>query len=132
MPDQIHILCYLDDNGESRFVTLSADQVDAWIAANPSFLALYQFPMSSDRIRIDKELELEYKMNCRKYGLSKSDLHGIFVQSIPHARFELIGMRTKNTKYKIIMRNVDTGQYVRMGLRYFKSLAPEPVAMPTD
>lgn len=131
MGDQV--LCYMDDRGESRFVVLNPNAVDDWIQHHPACMVLYQFPVHADRIQMDKEMELEYKMNCARFGLSKSDLHCVFLQSVPRARFELVGMRTKNTKYKIIVRNVDTGQYIRMTMTYFKTLARDvSIATPKD
>lgn len=118
------VLCYIDGKGDARFIQLDASQVDGWLSGHPDCLPVYQFPSSGDRIRIDRQLELDYKLNCAKLKLNKADFGGTFTDPASGRTYILLGLRPRNTKYKIVMRDEATRRYVQATLGWFQSLKP--------
>lgn len=118
------ILCYIDNVGESRFANIDASKVDSWLAAHPDCMPVYQFPVSRDTLRIDQQATLDYRLNCAKLGLSISDLDGVFMDRGSERKYVLVGLRPRNTKYKVIMRDAVTRHYIRTTIAWLRSLDP--------
>ena len=107
------VLCYIDNMGESRFANIDASKVDSWLAAHPDCMPVYQFPVSRDTL-----------LNCAKLGLSISDLDGVFMDRGSGRKYVLVGLRPRNTKYKVIMRDAMTRHYIRTTVAWLRSLDP--------
>lgn len=122
-PTSIIILCYRNRNdGTQKFEAFHTnpkdtikmqEDLDEWRKENPDLEIIHAFSQNSD-ILTDKNHSREwFEANCRKYGL-EPEYYGAFLND----GSKIIGIRTQNVKYPILLWNPNTGRNLMSTPKY--------------
>ena len=123
------IICYIDINNQNCYAICNDP---SYVADNNTFdteryisdhqtdvLAITGiYDTNTNLIDVNKREREAFERECRNYGFAPSDYKALVTNTSSEANYQFVGFHSRNTRYKLILRDTKTGRHIKSTLMY--------------
>lgn len=122
----MHIICFINENGDLSYETIysnspiTSDEIQDWMVNHPKCTVTHVFHERNDETTLITSMEQTFRSHCEAYGLEKTDYNRRFKDG--NCTYRIVGLITKNKKYKIQLINETKGTTVKATPAYVRAM----------